>query len=243
MPLARDPSILPCWCTTTGRNALSITARVPMPGAAQEDIGQSFASTRRKSSSLTRGSFHGVCHPPGRMQQPVKHGSPCSASGGRAVSQALAYETRGRQSERRALLRSGRPVAVTHVGGHWDLPPLRRRGCSDTAKTITQRGRAQGRSARDPLDLDGKSTTGWLPEPAPRIGCFCTGDVLSWLWQASLVSQFADADSPEPRRGAATRLAAIRLSGRSAARVRCRIGPTRWRRESHARRVLGGRRR
>ena len=28
-------------------------------GAAQEDIGQSFASTRRKSSSLTRGSFHG----------------------------------------------------------------------------------------------------------------------------------------------------------------------------------------
>jgi hypothetical protein len=28
-------------------------------GAAQEDIGQSFASTRRKSFSLTRGSFHG----------------------------------------------------------------------------------------------------------------------------------------------------------------------------------------
>ena len=28
-------------------------------GAAQEDIGQPFASTRRKSSSLTRGSFHG----------------------------------------------------------------------------------------------------------------------------------------------------------------------------------------
>ncbi len=35
----------------------------------------------------------GVCHPPGRMQQPVKHGSPCSAPGGQAVSQALTYET------------------------------------------------------------------------------------------------------------------------------------------------------
>ena len=35
----------------------------------------------------------GVCHSPGRMQQPVKHHSPCSASGGRAVSQALTYET------------------------------------------------------------------------------------------------------------------------------------------------------
>jgi hypothetical protein len=28
-------------------------------GAAQDDIGQSLASTRRKSSSLTRRSFHG----------------------------------------------------------------------------------------------------------------------------------------------------------------------------------------
>jgi len=28
-------------------------------GASQEDIGQSFASTRRKPSSLTRGPFHG----------------------------------------------------------------------------------------------------------------------------------------------------------------------------------------
>lgn len=56
---------------------------------------------------------------------------------------------------------------------------------------------AHKRSARDPLDLDGKSATGWLPEPVPRIGCFCAGEVLSWLWQASLVSQFADADSPD----------------------------------------------
>jgi len=30
-------------------------------GAAQEDIGQSFASTCGKSFSLTRGSFHGGC--------------------------------------------------------------------------------------------------------------------------------------------------------------------------------------
>ena len=37
----------------------------------------------------------GVCHPPGRMQQPVKHGSPCSASAGRGVSQALTCETAG----------------------------------------------------------------------------------------------------------------------------------------------------
>jgi hypothetical protein len=35
----------------------------------------------------------GVCHPPGRMQQPVKHHPPWSASGGRAVSQALTCET------------------------------------------------------------------------------------------------------------------------------------------------------
>jgi hypothetical protein len=39
-------------------------------GAVQDDIGQSFASTRRKSFSLTRGSFHGgvirpaVCNNP-----------------------------------------------------------------------------------------------------------------------------------------------------------------------------------
>ena len=37
--------------------------------------------------------FMGVCHSPGHVQQPVKHGSPCSASGSRAVSQALTYET------------------------------------------------------------------------------------------------------------------------------------------------------
>jgi hypothetical protein len=33
----------------------------------------------------------------------VKHGSPYSAAGAQAVSQALTYETGGRQSERRVL--------------------------------------------------------------------------------------------------------------------------------------------
>lgn len=47
---------------------------------------QSLASTRRKSHRSPADRFMGVCHPPGRMQQPVRHGSPCSASGGRAVS-------------------------------------------------------------------------------------------------------------------------------------------------------------
>jgi hypothetical protein len=37
--------------------------------------------------------FMGVYHPPGRVQQPVKRGSPFWASGGRPVSQALTYET------------------------------------------------------------------------------------------------------------------------------------------------------
>jgi hypothetical protein len=50
----------------------------------------------RRAGSRSRSPadrFMGVCHPPGRMQQPVKHGSPCSASGGQAVSQALTCET------------------------------------------------------------------------------------------------------------------------------------------------------
>ena len=52
--------------TSRNRAVWYCTATLPLPvrhgdpaGAAQEDIGQSFASTRRKSSSLTRGSFHG----------------------------------------------------------------------------------------------------------------------------------------------------------------------------------------
>jgi len=52
----------------------------------------------RRAGSRSRSPadrFMGVCHPPGRMQQPVKHGSPCSASGGGPVSQALACETAG----------------------------------------------------------------------------------------------------------------------------------------------------
>ena len=52
--------------TSRNRAVWYCAATLPRPvrhgeptGAAQEDIGQSFASTRRKSSSLTRGSFHG----------------------------------------------------------------------------------------------------------------------------------------------------------------------------------------
>lgn len=41
-------------------SALPLPVRQGDPaGAAQDDIGQSLASTRRKSLSLTRGSFHG----------------------------------------------------------------------------------------------------------------------------------------------------------------------------------------
>ena len=54
------------WGTSRNRAVWYCAATLPRPvrhgdpaGAAQEDIGQSFASTRRKSSSLTRGSFHG----------------------------------------------------------------------------------------------------------------------------------------------------------------------------------------
>jgi len=54
------------WGTSRNRAVWYWAATRPRPvrhgdpaGAAQEDIGQSFASTRGKSSSLTRGSFHG----------------------------------------------------------------------------------------------------------------------------------------------------------------------------------------
>jgi hypothetical protein len=50
----------------------------------------------RRAGSRSRSPadrFMRVCHPPGRMQQPVKHGSPSSGPGGRPVSQALTYET------------------------------------------------------------------------------------------------------------------------------------------------------
>jgi hypothetical protein len=53
-------------CSALVRLLWYCAATLPRPvrhgepaGAAQEDIGQSFASTRRKSFSLTRGSFHG----------------------------------------------------------------------------------------------------------------------------------------------------------------------------------------
>jgi hypothetical protein len=52
--------------TSRNRAVWYCAATLPLPvrqgdpaGAAQEGIGQSFASTRRKSSSLTRRSFHG----------------------------------------------------------------------------------------------------------------------------------------------------------------------------------------
>ena len=63
--------------TSRNRAVWYCAATLPLPvrdgdpaGAAQEDIGQSFASTRRKPLSLTRGSFHGgvirpaVCNNP-----------------------------------------------------------------------------------------------------------------------------------------------------------------------------------
>jgi hypothetical protein len=53
------------WGTSRNRAVWYWAATLPLPvrhgdpaGAAQEDIGQSLASTRRKSSSLTRRSFH-----------------------------------------------------------------------------------------------------------------------------------------------------------------------------------------
>jgi Domain of unknown function (DUF4158) len=52
----RSPRSAVCYCAAT----LPLPVRHGDPaGAAQEDIGQSFASTRRKPSSLTRRSFHG----------------------------------------------------------------------------------------------------------------------------------------------------------------------------------------
>ena len=52
--------------TSRNRAVWYCVATLPLPvrhgdpvGAAQDDIGQSLASTRRKSSSLTRRSFHG----------------------------------------------------------------------------------------------------------------------------------------------------------------------------------------
>jgi hypothetical protein len=62
-------------------------------GAAQDDIGQSLASTRRKSSSLIRRLFMGCCNCSSRMQQPMKDGRPCCRPDGRTVSQVLTCET------------------------------------------------------------------------------------------------------------------------------------------------------
>jgi hypothetical protein len=63
-------STLARWGTSRNRAVWYWTATLPLPvrqgepaGAAQEDIGQSLASTRRKSPPLTLGSFHvGVSH-------------------------------------------------------------------------------------------------------------------------------------------------------------------------------------
>jgi hypothetical protein len=58
-------SALARWSTSRNRAVWYCAATRPRPvlhgdpaGAAQEDIGQSLASTRRKSSSLARRSFH-----------------------------------------------------------------------------------------------------------------------------------------------------------------------------------------
>jgi hypothetical protein len=55
-------------------------------GAAQEDIGRSLASTRRKSSSLTPALFMWVFHQSSHMQQSMKHEQACTARASRAVS-------------------------------------------------------------------------------------------------------------------------------------------------------------
>ena len=96
-------------CGTSRKRAVWYwTATLPRPvrhgdpaGAAHADIGQSRASTRRKSSSLTRKMFHMAFRPSGRMQQPMKRRMPWMADAGPAVSQASTYETVCRHRPRR----------------------------------------------------------------------------------------------------------------------------------------------
>ena len=82
------------WGTSRNRAVWYWAATLPLPvrhgdpaGAAQEDIGQSFASTRRKSSSLTRRSFHvGVSSVQPFATTHETAIRPARPSGGRAVS-------------------------------------------------------------------------------------------------------------------------------------------------------------
>jgi hypothetical protein len=62
-------------------------------GAAQDAIGQSPASTRRKSSALTRRSFHGLLQSFKPYATTHETQMPCWRPGGRAVSQVTTYET------------------------------------------------------------------------------------------------------------------------------------------------------
>ena len=55
-------------------------------GAAQEDIGQSAASTRRSRCRSPPDRFMGVFHQSSCMQQPMKRRLPCTSDRGRAVS-------------------------------------------------------------------------------------------------------------------------------------------------------------
>ena len=74
------------WAATLPRLVRLVRHGDPA-GAAQEDIGQSLASTRRKSSSaFTRRSLMCLFHSSSHMQQPMKRDQPCSAPGRQAVS-------------------------------------------------------------------------------------------------------------------------------------------------------------
>ena len=63
-------------------------------GAAHDDIGQSFASTRRKSSPLTRRSFHGCVSPARPFATTNETAFTRMAVAARPVSQAATCETR-----------------------------------------------------------------------------------------------------------------------------------------------------
>jgi hypothetical protein len=95
------------WGTSRNRAVWYWVATRPLPvrhgdpaGAAQEDIGQSLASTHKKSPRSPADRFMWVCHSPGDMQRPMKRGLPWPAPGGRVVSQVLACETARATSRR-----------------------------------------------------------------------------------------------------------------------------------------------
>ena len=95
--------------------------------------------------------FMGLLHRSRRLQRSMKRGCPCWQSAEGAVSQVLTCETGDDRAKRRALSRSERPVAVTHVNGHWNLPTgghqgLLGYGQDDHAASL----RTGARAARDP---------------------------------------------------------------------------------------------